>query len=65
LIGGGIGRGGGGGSIPFFTLLFFFTPGYIGNYSLGKLQSEKMVGGAEDRGMENTLGESWMLLWFP
>lgn len=38
---------------------------FIGNYSLGKLQSEKMVGGAKDRGMENTLGESWMLLWFP
>lgn len=46
-----------GGGTPFSTLLFV-TPGYAENYSLGKLQSEEMVGGTEERGAEYTLGKA-------
>lgn len=35
----------------------FFTPGYVGNYSLGKLQSEEMVGGEKERGREPLWGK--------
>lgn len=51
--------------MPFSTTLSFVTSGYVGNCSPGKLPSEELVGGAEERGRENSPGKAGIQLWFP